>query len=595
MSVDNRLALNIESLGSDVEDEHGLEALIEQARKGAGRRLGEMLLERGYIGPADLNNALRETEQPQAPRLGEWLVKQQQITGQQITELLSEQFGIARIRLRNFQIRPEIVAIIPDRMALEYEILPLAIISGALIVATADPFDDQALSNIRFFTGRTIHPLLASTEDIGQALHRYYASEAADQALEELNFSTPASNIDGAKDPSKPDYQAEIEGSRKPVVRLVNAIIMRGIHEGASDINIRPTPDRINIYHRVDGKLHLARTLDRGLLAALVARIKIIAGMNIAERRLPQDGNARVSKRNHPVDLRMSVIPTVNGESVVIRILDKQRGVRPLKEIGFQEKDHAWLVDFANRAQGMFLVTGPTGSGKTTTLYAMLSQIARRECHTITVEDPVEYQLEGMEQIQVNNHIGYDFARALRHILRHDPDVIMVGEIRDTETARIATQAALTGHLMLSTLHTNEAAGTIGRLLDMGIEPYLLSSTLLGVIAQRLIRLNCPRCLEVETVDPHVAQSLNVHAGEVFYRGSGCEQCHHTGFKGRTVIYELLVNSPEVASLIRQGAPSEEIFAGAVNNGMRPMSDHALQLAREKRTALQEVFALRNR
>jgi type IV pilus assembly protein PilB len=333
--------------------------------------------------------------------------------------------------------------------------------------------------------------------------------------------------------------------------------------------------------------------LARGLLMPLVTRIKVIARMDVAEHHLPQDGHARLKRGTNRIDLRVSVVPTITGESAVIRILDKETGLKPLKKIGFHTRELAQLQRLINKSFGMFLVTGPTGSGKSTTLYAVLNEIKKRGPHIITVEDPVEYDMQGVEQIQVLKARGYDFAQALRHILRHDPDVIMVGEIRDQETVHIANKAALTGHLVLSTLHTNDAASAVTRLMDMGVETYLLSSTLLGTMAQRLIRVNCQQCLVEENVDVSIRSELNVGKGEKFYRGDGCPSCDYTGYHGRMAVCELLIVTPAIKKLIVMGKDAGEIKRAAIEEGMVTLTENALYLARDKQTSLAEVYATR--
>ena len=315
--------------------------------------------------------------------------------------------------------------------------------------------------------------------------------------------------------------------------------------------------------------------------------------MDISERRLPQDGHARLIHDGRAIDLRVSVIPTVNGESVVIRILDKNIGLRTLNQLGFRPHETDQLRELASRPYGMVLVTGPTGSGKSTTLYAILKEVIKRNPHIITVEDPVEYAMDGVEQIQISSAPGYTFAEALRHILRHDPDIIMLGEIRDLESVRIAIKASLTGHMVYSTLHTNDAVSAVTRLIDMGVEPYLLSATLLGVLAQRLVRLNCQHCKARETVDPHIRQVLQVREDEVFYKGQGCKRCHHTGYRGRVSVGELFNITPRIRQLIHLGETEEVLARAALEEGMIPLVQNALRLAREGKTSLEEVYTVR--
>jgi type IV pilus assembly protein PilB len=349
----------------------------------------------------------------------------------------------------------------------------------------------------------------------------------------------------------------------------------------------------VNLFFRIHGTLTKIGTLSKKLLPAVVSRVKILCRLDIAERRLPQDGRTRVQHAGAVVDLRISIIPTVYGESVVIRILDTRVGLRSLDEIGFNDADRATFKGMLSRNNGLILVTGPTGSGKSTTLYAALKEVRRQNVNIITVEDPVEYHVDGIEQIQANTTPGYDFARALRHILRHDPDVIMIGEIRDEETGKIAIESALTGHLVLTTLHTNDAASTVTRLMEMGVQPYLLSATLLGVLAQRLARRNCPHCMAEEQVEATVRNALGVGSDEVFYRGTGCETCSHTGFGGRIAVYELLRATDVLRHLIVPGAMAADMHQQAVLDGMVPLTGQALQLARQRVISLDEVYRVR--
>jgi len=442
---------------------------------------------------------------------------------------------------------------------------------------------------LRFNTNAYIEAVMADGSDIRILLQKFYSKLEESEALEDLQVDAVGSSpIESAESL----YLMEQEAHRKPIVRLVNAILVQAVTKGASDINIRPEKDRVNVYYRIDGVLQYARTMSRTLLPAIVSRIKITGQMDISERRLPQDGHARMAWGVKTIDLRISVVPTVKGESVVIRILDKDAGLRPLDGLGLQQKEYQLLKRLIARPFGLFLVTGPTGSGKSTTLYAILDEVKKRNVHLLTVEDPVEYDMDGVEQVQISLVKGYTFAQALRQFLRHDPDVIMVGEIRDSETAHIANKAALTGHLVFSTLHTNDAVSTVTRLTDMGVEPYLLSSTLLGVMAQRLVRLNCPHCLVEEKVDDFARRSLNLAPNEKFYRGKGCEACNQMGYRGRVTVCELLAVTPEIAQLINDGAPMQKIQDMAVAQGMTRLGDNAVALARERKTSIEEVLSV---
>jgi type IV pilus assembly protein PilB len=575
--------------GVNVSTVRDLERVLQASRPVPEVQLGKIMLAQHQIGPDQLANALKQQQREPDKHLGRILVENGVATKEQVHIALAQKFGIPFVKLQDFTVSEEARSLIPADIAMQYNVLPLAKLNGRLVVAMENPLDWQALAVIRFHTNLSVDAVLSSAEDIGRELSRHYAASEEKKVLQDLDLNPVVPEAEGPASVSV----IEQEARKAPIVRLVNALILDGVMRGASDINVRPEADRVSVYYRVDGKLQFVRSLHRSVLAPLVSRIKIVGRMNIAERRLPQDGHARVVRKTNVIDLRISVIPTVSGESVVIRILDKDVGLKPLDEVGFQPSEMNILRQILSRSFGMFLVTGPTGSGKSTTLYALLNEIRARNPHIITVEDPVEYDMEGVEQIQIYPATGYTFAEALRHILRHDPDVIMVGEIRDLETARIANKAALTGHLVLSTLHTNDAASAVTRLVDMGIEPFLLGSTLLGVMAQRLVRLNCPFCKAPEPVEPVVREALHLDDAEVFYRSTGCTSCNRTGYRGRTAVCELLAATPEIAALINAGRPDQEIKRAAVGQGMTPLTQNALGVARQGLTSLQEVFALR--
>ncbi len=564
-----------------------------KATKPSDVPLGQMLVSEGKLSAEDLATVLESQQGNRGKHLGDLLVEQGLCSRESITAALANKLGIPYVSLADFPIEPDVLAMIPADIALQYAILPLARAGKHLIVAMENPLDWEAMEVLRFHTNHNIDAVVCSRAEIGKALERYYAEHDDEEGL-------AREIVDAVEQVETPAQERPVslqdiarEAQKVPIVRLVNAVIIQGISQRASDINIRPGRAHVDVYYRIDGKLHHSRSLHRSLLPPLVSRIKIMGGMNIAERRLPQDGHARMHYRGNLIDLRISSIPTVTGESVVVRVLDKQAGLKPLNELGLCDSEFNAVQRIISRSQGMFLVTGPTGSGKSTTLYAVLRAIRNRNPHIITVEDPVEYDMEGLEQIQVLPANGYTFAEALRHILRHDPDVIMVGEIRDLETARIANKAALTGHLVLSTLHTNDAASTVTRLIDMGVERYLLGSTLLGVMAQRLVRVNCPECREVEPADEQVRHALGVAEDETFFRGTGCQACQFTGYRGRQAVCELLEVTPTIADLIGQGATAQQIRNAAVEDGMHPLTENALTLARRGLTSLEEVFAVR--
>ncbi len=574
-----------------LKDEKDLRALLSVHKRMPDIRLGQVLLDEGLINTEQLDTALKiqHTYTTGNHHLGQILIESGLVTPEQLSIALARKLAIPFVSIEAYQIPSQLITRVPPEIAQHYKVVPLAEIDAALVVVMVNPLDTAAIDALRFNSKMNVETVMASAEEIGEALNTHYSSFEEIEALEDLKLDPiiePAAAMDEAA------HMIEAEAKKKPIVRLLNSIVLQAVNSKASDINIRPEKDRVNVFFRIDGKLQFIRSLSRTLLPALVSRVKITAQMDISERRLPQDGHARLQRHGKQIDLRISVVPTVNGESVVIRILDKDAGFRPLDELGFSDYDLYKVRRMISRPNGIFLVTGPTGSGKSTTLYAVLNEVKQRNPHILTVEDPVEYDMEGVEQVQISLAKGYTFAEALRHFLRHDPDVIMVGEIRDEETAHIANKAALTGHLVFSTLHTNDAASTVTRLLDMGVESYLLSTTLLGVMAQRLIRVNCLECIVEEKIDSHIRETLKLDADEKFKHGEGCLKCHYTGYHGRTTVTELLSVNNEISRLIIEGRPAKEIVELAVSQGMRTLQQNGLELARKGITSIEEVYAL---
>jgi type IV pilus assembly protein PilB len=498
---------------------------------------------------------------------------------------LALRLDIPILSLRQFDIDPEAVALVSEEIARRYTLIPLLQHRGRLVVAMERPADEEVLRLMRFITGFGIEPCLAAAQEIETAIQSCYGAGPAG-LIEGLAPDTEVEEAGMLR-------EAERLGAQKPVVRLVNNIILDALQRRASDIHIRPDGMEAELLFRIDGLLQPVRRFGKSLLPAMVARIKVLGKMDISDRRLPQDGQARMHDGEEAVDLRISTIPTVAGESVVIRLLCARTGMKPLADLGLEPLDLQRLQECLQRSHGLLLVTGPTGAGKSTTLYAALQELRQRAVNIVTVEDPVEYRLAGMGQIQVNRVPGYGFARALKHILRHDPDVVMIGEIRDRETARIAIESALTGHLVLSTLHTNDAISAVSRLVDMGIEPYLVASALSGVIAQRLVRCNCPCCIAPEPLAQHIRTRLRLGAAEGFRKGAGCDECLHSGYQGRAAVYELLLVSPELRRLIVQGVSLEEMRMLALEQGLRPLTQQALRKARAGITSLEEVYRVR--
>ncbi len=498
---------------------------------------------------------------------------------------LAHQLDIPILSLRHFDIDPQAMTLVSEEIARRYTLIPLLHHRGRLVVAMEQPADEEVLRLLRFITGYGIEPCLATAQEIETAIQSCYG--AGPVAL--VEGLMPDAEVEEAGTLQ----EAERLGTQKPIVQLVNNLILDALRRRASDIHIRPDGMEAELLFRIDGQLQPVRRFSKSLLPAMVARIKVLGKMDISDRRLPQDGQARMLDGDETVDLRISTIPTVGGESVAIRLLCAGTGMKSLSGLGLEPRDLQRLEECLQRSHGLLLVTGPTGAGKSTTLYAALRALRQQAVNIVTVEDPVEYRLGGMGQIQVNRVPGYGFARALKHILRHDPDVIMIGEIRDRETARIAIESALTGHLVLSTLHTNDAISAVSRLVDMGIEPYLVASALNGVIAQRLVRCNCSQCIAPEPLAQHILARLRVASGEDFRRGAGCEQCNHSGYQGRAAVYELLLVSPELRRLIVQGASVDEMRMLALDQGLRPLTQQALRRAREGMTSLEEVYRVR--
>jgi general secretion pathway protein E len=551
------------------------------------RSLEQMLVDQGRISPDDLRK-VRKLQQERGERLERLLLDLGFISEEDLQPLLAAYLGVPVVGKKEFPSEP-----VPlGRLSLKYlrraKVLPLAQTNGALTVAMADPGDEYALQGLEVATGLTIEPCLARERDILERLEVAYGNGGAD------GRSGGGDGSDGdleflSDDEEDVDHLRDL-ASEAPVIRLVNVIINRAVEQRASDIHVEPFENELKVRYRIDGVLHDVETPPRRLTAAIVSRIKIMAKLNIAERRLPQDGRIKLRMMGKEIDLRVSTLPTLYGESVVLRILDRSSIVVNLEQLGFPEDTLREFEAVIQRPYGMILVTGPTGSGKTTTLYGALDKINSPDKKIITIEDPVEYQLFGVNQIHVKPSIGLTFASGLRSIVRQDPDVIMVGEIRDAETAEIAIQAALTGHLVFSTLHTNDAAGAVSRLLEMGIESYLLASALLGVLAQRLVRRVCRVCAHPAELGIEVLREMGGEGDDVrAVEGSGCEQCAHTGYRGRSGIYELLPVTDTVKGLILERASAGQIKDAAVKQGMRTLRDDGWRNVRTGVTTVAEI------
>lgn len=493
--------------------------------------------------------------------------------------------GLPIFEAEEIDIDASVRDLLPAPVSRRLGVLPVSASGQWLAVLMSDV---EAGHEVEFLVRQRVVPILARPNLINRGLSNQYDRTEDEAMIRNLGLDSRA-GVGGEVQ----QLEAERLSTEQPVVKLVADLIDRAIQRRASDIHIRPGQESFELLYRIDGDLVSVRRFLPALLPAFVSRIKVIGGMNLAEHRVPQDGRASATSGDMTVDLRISVIPTIHGEAVVIRILNAAFGLRSIAEIGFGTRDEQLFRDILGRSQGMLLVTGPTGSGKSTTLYAAVLECRKQNVNIITVEDPVEAKIEGILQVQINRAAGLSFARTLRNILRHDPDVVMVGEIRDQETAEIAVESALTGHLVFSTLHTNNAATTITRLLDLGVMPYLLKSTLLGVLAQRLARRNCRHCKVPEPVDPHVREVLGVGLGETFWVGQGCPKCDGRGVRGRIGVYELLEVTPDISGLIVPGADANAIHDLAQRQGMTSITRSAVDLARSGVISLQEAFAIR--
>ncbi|SFN59043.1 GspE/PulE family protein [Dokdonella immobilis] len=505
------------------------------------------------------------------------------------TYAIAQCLGLPLVRLERISAQTDALALIPPDLARRLRAVPLRLHKGLLAVAMEDPSGPDAQRLLDFLSRERVLPLVASPLQIREAIARHY-DQVEDRAMAlQLGLDT---DIIDAQSPS--EQEAQRLALEMPVVSMVHTLIADAVSRRASDIHLRPGETATDVLFRIDDELVPVRRLARALNPAVVSRIKVLAGMNLAEHRRPQDGRTTFHiDEARSVDLRISLLPTVFGESIVIRLLDTTESLWNLDELGLSESDRGRVEDVMARSHGMFLATGPTGCGKSTTLYAMLMELRKQRINILTIEDPVEFHIADIQQMQVNRAAGFTFASAMRNFLRHDPDVIMVGEIRDRETADIAVESALTGHLMLSTLHTNTAATTVTRLLDLGVESYLLRTSLLAVISQRLVRLTCQHCRIEEAVDMHVRETLGVAADEKFQIGRGCHHCEGLGVFRRQAVYELMVMTPRLRRLIVPGADADALHEAAIAEGMIPITQAAVALARSGAISLTEAWRVR--
>jgi type IV pilus assembly protein PilB len=543
------------------------------------KRLGDLLVENGIITEEQLRIVLEEQKKNNKMKLGDILIQLGYLTEQKLIEVLEYQLGIPQVNLFKYHIDPAVLQIIPENLAKRYQVIPIRKEGNRLLVAMADPLDYFAIEDLRMSTGFQIDPAISTRNEIQRAIAKYYGLQVSENMVQDLISEEEIS-------------QTEITDEDSPVVRLVNQILEQAIQLRASDIHIDPSESKVAIRYRIDGYLRTERVLPKTMQGVITARLKIMANLNIAERRLPQDGRIKFQANYIIVDVRLSTLPTIFGEKIVLRILDSSTGIKDIDRLDFSQHNLTLFKQMIHNPYGILLITGPTGSGKTTTVYSVLNQLNREDVNIISVEDPVEYQLEGINQVQVNPMIGLTFASGLRSILRQDPNIVMVGEIRDLETTEIAIRASLTGHLVLSTLHTNDAISTIMRLRDMGVEPYLIAASLIGVVSQRLVRKICPDCKAsyALTEQENIFLRRRGFSLEKLYRGKGCGSCNNTGYRGRVAIHEVLAINDEIRQMIVDHAPIHELKACALKNGMITLIDDGIDKAGAGITTLQEVI-----
>jgi type IV pilus assembly protein PilB len=525
--------------------------------------LGESLVEKGIITEEQLKQAQFEAQSSAKP-LRQILVRKNFITEDDLATFLSQQLNLPRIDLTNYLTDPKIVDLVPEELARKYLVIPVLKIANTLTVAMVDPLNVFALDELRMKTGLEIEPALSTETEIKKALDEHYQAKGTmEEVIDKIDQKELGIKVGEELEVKKLQGIAE----EPPVIKLVNLMIIEAVRQGASDIHIEPEEDVLRTRFRIDGRLHERISPPKYLQSAIISRIKIMANLDIAERRLPQDGRIQMKMEGRDIDIRVSSVPTIYGENIVLRILDRSNVMLDLNQLGFSSQTLEKYKQLITRPYGIILVCGPTGSGKTTTLYASLNTINSEEKNIITIEDPIEYHLAGIRQMQVNPKVKLTFANGLRAVLRQDPDIIMVGEIRDLETAEIAVQAALTGHLVFSTLHTNDAPGAITRLVDMGVEPFLISSSVIGILAQRLVRTICKEC-----------------------KGKGCKSCFSTGLKGRIGIYELMLTDEKIRELTLSKASSDEIRKSAYKAGMQLLHEDGEEKIKQGITTKEEVM-----
>ncbi len=562
----------------------------------AYKRLGELLLAAGAITDEELKQGLT-LQKEQKGRLGEVMIKNEIISEDELIRALQMQLGIEFVDLAAINIPTEMARIVPRNVARQYHVVPVKAVKDELFLAMSDPLNFMAIEDVRKFSRKRIVPMIATSSGVDRAIATLYGNEGAAKAIDEMKRErnlTTDNELTEAADNFAANQLEDDSANSAPTIRLVNSIIDRAVMDRASDIHLEPREGDFQVRMRIDGVMRDILTVPRNLQNAVISRIKIMSALDISERRVPQDGRCYVQTKGKSIDLRVSTLPTVYGEKIVIRLLDKSAGRLTMDAIGLAGDDLAKFQKILRHHSGVILIAGPTGSGKSSTMYTMIGELNTPDVNFVTLEDPVEYNIDRINQVQINEKIGMTFARGLRSILRQDPDIIAVGEIRDGETADIAMRAAITGHLVMSTIHTNDAAGTIDRLIDIGCERYLIASALKGVISQRLVRKICPQCkLSYQPTDEELSLlglDRSVVGNAPFYKGMGCPQCYNTGYAGRTAVFEILPITREIRDCITENSGRAKLEAVMRKQGVVYLRENAIRLVAEGVTTAEEVL-----